>query len=116
MPENTGPELIASGTRDAMHARADGSGNVNQFRFDLGAPTLIVVILLLLIVAANGVVMGLNLSKQAQEDSDFKTLKTQEWLLERRLMDKEALDLVHGQRLQSDAEYGPTGNLQRMRP
>jgi hypothetical protein len=47
---------------------------------------------------------------------EYKELKTQNWLLERRLMDKEALDIIHGDKLPSDSEYGATGNLQRMKP
>lgn len=45
-----------------------------------------------------------------------KDLKTQYWLVERRLMDAEALDILHGTKLVSDTEFGPTGNLQRMKP
>jgi hypothetical protein len=95
-----------------------GGSSANQINVNtnLGPATLIVVCVLAATIGACGVVMGLNLSKQAQMDDDFKKMKTQEWLLERRLMDKEALDLIDGKRLPSDAENGPTGNLQRMVP
>ena len=60
--------------------------------------------------------MGLNLAKQAQMDQDYRDLKTQYWLVERRLMDREALDILHGTKIAGDDENGATGNLQRMKP
>jgi hypothetical protein len=90
--------------------------SANNIRIDLGAPTLVVVIGMLVIIAGCGLIMGLNLAKQAQQDEDFKAMKTQQWLVERRLMDREALDLLHGIKQPGDDEWGPTGNLQRMKP
>jgi len=89
---------------------------VTQVKIDLGAPTVAVVVMLVVVISACTLVMGLNLSKQARMDQDFRDMKTQGWLVERRLMDKEALDILHGDKLASDTEYGPTGNLQRMKP
>jgi hypothetical protein len=60
--------------------------------------------------------MGLNLAKQSQQDEDFKAMKTQQWLLERRLMDREALDIVNGTKKPTDDAWGATGNIQRMKP
>lgn len=89
---------------------------VQSVKIDLGGVTLIAVVILGAILGACGLVMGLNLSRQAQMDMDYKNMKTQQWLLERRLMDREALDLVNGTKLPSDTEYGATGNLKRMKP
>ena len=85
-------------------------------RVGLESSTVAIVLSLMIVIAACGLVMGLNLSKQAQMDADFKTLKTQEWLVERRLMDREAYDILNGTKLPSDDIHGPTGNLQRMIP
>lgn len=102
---------------DSPHSvRGSDRANINNVRVELGGVTLVLVVLLMGIIASCGIVMGLNLSRQDQMDADFKTLKTQEWLVERRLMDDEAYRIVNGQKLQSDNEYGPTGNLQRMKP
>jgi len=55
-------------------------------------------------------------SQHAQAMDELKAAKTQMWLVERRLMDKEALDIIHGDKLPSDSEFGATGNMQRMKP
>lgn len=96
---------------------------VQSIRFDMSAATLIIVLALVLVIAGCGVVIGIDVSERAsmgrkfdELTESFKELKTQNWLLERRLMDKEALDIIHGGKLPSDTEFGPTGNLQRMKP
>jgi hypothetical protein len=95
-----------------------GSAPIHTQRVNIGlnSSTLAVAVGLTVVIFACGTVLGLNLAKQAQMDSDYRTMKTQVALLERRLMDKEALDILNGTRLQSDTEFGPTGNLQRMKP
>ena len=55
-------------------------------------------------------------SQHTQAMDEFKAVKTQMWLVERRLMDKEALEIIHGDKLPSDSEFGATGNMQRMKP
>lgn len=92
----------------------EGSQQTN-IKIGLGKETLAVVLLLAVIIGICGAVMGLNLSKQDRQDEDYRSMKTQMWLVERRLMDKEALDLINGTRLPSDTEHGPTGNLERMK-
>lgn len=109
------PEVISNQSPGALHAHAIGAP-VQQVKIDLGPSTIAIVASMLVIIAACGVVLGLNLAKQDQMDREFKDLRTQEWLTERRLMDREALDLVNGKKLSSDDEYGPTGNLKRMVP
>ena len=99
---------------DSAHAHAGSS--VNQIRIDLGAPTIAIVVSLVIVIGACGLVMGLNLAKQAEMDADFKALKTQEWLVERRIMDREAYDILNGHKTLADDIHGPTGNLQRMKP
>lgn len=91
-------------------------GNVNNVRIDLGGPTLAVVIGMLVIIAGCGLIMGLNLAKQDQMDRDFREMKTQEWLKERRLMDAEAYMIANGIKVPKDDNFGPTGNIQRMKP
>lgn len=98
------------------------SGNhapVQIMRVDLGAPTMVLIITLVVIlvavIGATGAIMGLNLAKQAQMDQDFKDMKTQDWLKERRLMDREAYDIVNGLKKPGDDQNGPTGNLERMK-
>lgn len=95
---------------------ARDGGNVNVVRIELGKETFAIIVILAIFIGCCGAVMGLNLSKQDRQDDDFKSMKTQMWLVERRLMDAEALDILHGHKLPSDTEYGPTGNLQRMKP
>jgi hypothetical protein len=73
-----------------------------------------VVAVLVAIIGACGLVMGLNLSRQAQMDADFKDMKTQEWLLERRMMDAEAYFIASGAKVPGDDVHGPTGNLKRL--
>ena len=109
-------ETTAHGSTNADSAHAHAGSSINQIRIDLGASTIVIVVSLMLIIGACGTVMGLNLSKQSQMDSDFKTLKTQEWLVERRLMDREAYDILNGRKTSADDIHGPTGNLQRMKP
>jgi uncharacterized protein YceK len=90
--------------------------HVNVVRIELGKETLVIVIVLLIVLSGCGLIMGLNLAKQARQDQDFKDLKTQEWLVERRLMDREALDILHGIKQPGDDQWGATGNMQRMKP
>lgn len=90
--------------------------NSQRMEIGLGKETLAVVLLLSVVIGACALIMGLNLSKQDRQDESFRAMKTQMWLVERRLMDREALDIINGQRLPSDTEFGPTGNLQRMKP
>ncbi|HXN95989.1 MAG TPA: hypothetical protein VN879_15905 [Candidatus Acidoferrales bacterium] len=90
--------------------------NSSKVVIEASAPTLMVAVVLMVVIAACGTVMGLNLAKQAEMDADYKTMKTQAWLVERRLMDAEAYAIVNGTKLPADNEHGPTGNLQRMKP
>jgi hypothetical protein len=101
--------------------------SVNSVRIGMEASTIAIVVSLLVIIFACGAVMGVNLSeqqalrrefatRQQTISQDLKDQKTQIWLLERRLMDREALDIVNGTKLPSDDEHGATGNLQRMKP
>jgi len=90
--------------------------NSQRMEIGLGKETVAVVLVLAIVIGACGLVMGLNLSKQDRQDQSFQDMKTQMWLVERRLMDQEALDILHGHKLPSDTEHGPTGNLQRMKP
>lgn len=91
-------------------------------RIALGKETLAVVILLAIVIGACGLIMGLNLAKQADMDrayaertaaltEEMRAVKTQEWLKERRLMDAEALLLREGFMKPTDTEFGPAGNL-----
>ena len=110
------PETIANQSAEADHAHAHNGSSVTQIRIGLEASTIAIVISLMLIIGTCGVVMGLNLAKQSQMDADYKTMKTQAWLVERRLMDREAYDILNGHKTLGDDAYGPTGNLQRMKP
>lgn len=109
------PDYYATRSPDAWENYAEEGSQQTNIRISLGKETLAVIILLAVIIGICGVVMGLNLSKQDRQDDDFRAMKTQMWLVERRLMDREALDLINGVRKPSDAEYGPTGNLERMK-
>jgi hypothetical protein len=60
--------------------------------------------------------MGLNLSKQAQMDRDFRDAIFQGRLLERRYMDMEAYAMLNGWKIPGDDTHGPTGNFDRMKP
>ena len=56
----------------------NGSGNqIMRVNLELGAGTIAIVISLAVIIAANGVIMGLNLSKQNRQDEDFNALRRQ---------------------------------------
>ena len=90
--------------------------NVNDVRINLGGTTLLVVAVLVAIIGACGLVMGLNLSKQSQMDRDFRDMQTQDMLKERRLMDLEGYLIVNGLKRPGDDSFGPTGNLERMKP
>lgn len=50
--------------------------------------------------------------QQAQDD--FRDMKTQYKLMERRYMDFEAYALLQGWKVPKDDSFGPTGNLERM--
>ena len=56
-----------------------------------------------------------NLAEQRRTQDAFKDYRTQEWLKERRLMDHEAYMIVNGQKRITDDDFGPTGNLTRMK-
>ena len=98
------------------HATAHDGGAIVQLRLGLETSTIAIVVSLVLIIGACGVVMGLNLAKQAQDDRDFRDLTTQYKLNERRLMDLEGYLIVNGLKKPGDDAWGPTGNLQRMKP
>jgi hypothetical protein len=96
------------------------------------------IIALMVILMSCAVVMGIDISdrqaqqrefdrraQQSQREADrnaaelteqMKAVKTQAWLLERRLMDREALDILHGVKQPGDDANGATGNLWRMKP
>lgn len=114
-PTNSHDESRTAHSPDESFVAHEGS-NVNVVRIELGKEMFAIIILLAIVIGAAGLTMGLNLAKQSQQDDDYKAMKTQMWLVERRLMDKEALDILHGDKLPSDTEFGPTGNLQRMKP
>jgi hypothetical protein len=101
---------------DAWDTYAGEGSQQTNIQISFGKETLAVILLLAVIIGICGLIMGLNLSKQDRQDQDFRDMKTQQWLVERRLMDREALDILHGDKLPSDTEFGPTGNLQRMKP
>jgi hypothetical protein len=108
---------MATPTQHSVDESVEGNSHqITRVNIDFGAPTIAIVISLMIIIGACGLVMGLNLAKQAEMDADFKTLKTQEWLVERRLMDDEAYRILNGQKMPADDANGPTGNLQRMVP
>jgi hypothetical protein len=90
--------------------------NGNKIVIEAAAPTLVVIVSLMIVIATCGVVMGLNLAKQAEMDRDFRDAKTQEMLKERRLMDMEAYAMLNGWKRPGDDTFGPTGNMQRMVP
>lgn len=110
------PDSYRTRSPDALDAYAEEGSQQTVIKIGLGKETLAVVLLLAVVIGICGAIMGLNLSKQDRQDASFRAMETQQWLVERRLMDKEALDIIHGQRLVSDTEFGPTGNLQRMAP
>jgi hypothetical protein len=95
---------------------AGNSHQITRVNIELGAATIGIVVSLMIVIGACGTVLGLNLAKQAEMDADYKTMKTQAWLVERRLMDDEAYRIVNGQKIPGDDANGPTGNLQRMKP
>lgn len=101
---------------DSAPSNAQHGSSVNNIKIGLDGATLAIVVSLVIVIAACGLVMGLNLAKQSQMDQDFKDMKTQDWLKERRLMDREAYDIVNGLKKPGDDAWGPTGNIQRMTP
>lgn len=109
------PDSYHTRSPDSMDVYAEEGAQLTNIKISFGKETLAVVVLLAVVIGACGLIMGLNLSKQDQQDAAFKDMKTQQWLLERRLMDKEALDIINGTKLPSDTEFGPTGNLERMK-
>jgi hypothetical protein len=96
--------------------KASESAHVNINRIDLSGVTLLTVLLLVGIIGACGVVMGLNLAKQAQMDRDYRDAQVQDKLLERRYMDIEAYAILNGWKIPGDDTHGPTGNFDRMKP
>lgn len=110
------PDAYTTRSPDAWDTYAEEGSQQTNIQISFGKETLAVILLLAVIIGICGLIMGLNLSKQDRQDQDFRDMKTQQWLVERRLMDKEALDILHGDKLPSDTEFGPTGNLQRMKP
>lgn len=92
------------------------SHQITRVNVEFGGATIAIVVSLMLVIGSCGVVMGLNLAKQAEEDRSFRDMQTQEMLKERRLMDLEAYALLNGWKRPGDDTFGPTGNLQRMVP
>lgn len=95
---------------------AHEGSNVNTVKIEFGKETTTIIAVLLIVIAGCGTIMGVNLAKQSQLDADFKDLKTQEWLKERRLMDAEAYMIANGIKVPKDESFGPTGNIERMKP
>ncbi len=93
-----------------------GSTNVNIMKVGLEPATLAVIVSLVVVIGACGVVMGLNLAKQAQLDKDQIGAQKQAQLVERRLMDMEAYAILNGWKVPGDDTHGPTGNIQRIKP
>jgi hypothetical protein len=95
---------------------SDGSiSNSSRVSIELGSATIAIVVSLMLIIGTCGVIMGLNLAKQAQLDRDFRDATVASQLKERRLMDMEAYAMLNGWKRPGDDTFGPTGNLQRMK-
>jgi hypothetical protein len=101
---------------DSVTQHEGSIANVTRVHIDLGATTIVIVISLMVIIGACGVVMGLNLAKQAELDRQFLYMERQEALKERRLMDMEAYALLNGWKRPGDDTFGPTGNVERMTP
>ena len=95
---------------------AHPNSNVSNVKIEFGKEAVSLIVVLLFVITACGVIMGINLAKQAQLDNDFRDMKTQDWLKERRLMDAEAYMIANGIKVPGDDENGPTGNIQRMKP
>ena len=93
-----------------------GNSATSRVNIELGAATIAIVVSLMLVIGACGVVMGLNLSRQAQLTQAFQYMERQEALKERRLMDMEAYALLNGWKRPGDDTFGPTGNVERMVP
>jgi hypothetical protein len=116
MTMNNAPDPERAIWDDSVSLDNGSIHNGSKVVIEAAAPTLVVVVVLMIVIAACGVVMGLNLAKQAEMDADYKTMKTQAWLVERRLMDDEAYRILNNQKVSGDDTFGPTGNLQRMKP
>jgi len=110
------PDSNRTQSTDSPQSDQRGAFGSSSVQVNLGGVTLFVVVVLVTIIAACGLVMGLNLAKQAEMDRDFRDLKTQEWLKERRLMDAEAYMIANGIKIPGDDQNGPTGNIHRMKP
>jgi hypothetical protein len=55
-----------------------GGGNqITRVNVSLGAGTIALVVAFSLVLAANGYVMGLNMSKQDRQDKDFEAMRRQ---------------------------------------
>jgi len=87
--------------------------NVNNVRIDLGGTTLAVVVLLVAIIGACGVVMGLNLARQAQMEEKYDDLRRQYRMTELKLDDWTVVVHRAGLVLPGDYTRGPQGNLDR---
>jgi hypothetical protein len=93
-----------------------GGSSANHIDINLGGATLFVMLLLTVVIGACGVVMGMNLAKQASMDRDYRDAQQQAKLVERRLIDMESYAMLNGWKVPSDETHGPTGNLERMKP
>jgi hypothetical protein len=101
---------------DAVNLDNGSIHNGSKVIIEANGPTLVVIIMLVVVIAACGLVMGLNLGKQAEDDRQFRDLQVQVKLLERRAMDLEAYAELNGLKVPGDDSFGPTGNLKRMVP
>lgn len=90
---------------------AHEGANVNTVKIEFGKETTTLIAVLLLILTGCGVVMGLNLAKQARVDEDVLDLKRQYRMTELKLDDWTVVAHRSGLVLPGDYTRGPQGNL-----
>jgi hypothetical protein len=87
-----------------------GLMNVNNVRFGFEGATLVVIVLLAVVIGACGVVMGLNLSRQADMAEKYDDLRRQYRMTELKLDDWTVVAHRAGLQFPGDYARGPQGN------
>jgi hypothetical protein len=87
-----------------------GLTNVNNVRLGFEGATLVVIVIMAAVIGACGVVMGLNLSRQADMAEKYDDLRRQYRMTELKMDDWTVVAHRAGLQLPGDYARGPQGN------
>lgn len=113
------PVPLSSSTAEDQSMKGEGRSQLVKVVVDTGKQTNTVAMCALIC----GICMAISVyaifirdQRLQQTQEDFRDMKSQYKLMERRYMDFEAYALLKGWKVPRDDSFGPTGNIDRMKP